>query len=91
MPVTTRKSAQPAVKDVPPPPKNMNVFIDSQGISTPSMHAPAYDQVQQTILSGLDLVWTGKKTAQQAVDEVTPKVDALLQRKSEPVRVDDPG
>jgi multiple sugar transport system substrate-binding protein len=78
----SRKTALPAVKDVPPPPKNMSVFIDSQGISTPIMHTPVYDQMQQTILAGLDLVWTGKKSAQQAVDELTPKVDALLQGKS---------
>ncbi|HUX87429.1 MAG TPA: hypothetical protein VMW65_10540 [Chloroflexota bacterium] len=60
----------------------MNVFIDSQGVSIPIMHAPVYDQMQQTILSGLGLVWTGEDTSQQAGDELTPKVDALLQGKS---------
>ena len=55
------------------------------------MHPPADDQMQLTILSGLDLVGTGKKTAQQAVDEVTPKVGALPRGESEPVRVDEPG
>ena len=78
----SRKSALAAVKDVPPPPKNMSVFIDGQGVSIPIMHTPVYDQMQQAILSGMDLVWTGKKTAQQGVDEITPKVDALLQGKS---------
>jgi len=77
----SRRSSLPIINKVPPPPKNMSVFVDGFAHSISIIHTPVYDEMQKEILDALAPVWDGKQTAQDAIVSLTPKINSLLQSK----------
>ena len=60
------------------PPANRGAALDLADYGKPSINSAKYVELQDAIRDGLAPVWSGAEPAKQAVDQLTPRLSALL-------------
>ena len=61
------------------PPEHRSVALDTADYGLPSITSPKYVEVQDLVLQGLAPIWAGTAPVKQTVDQLMPKLNALLQ------------
>jgi ABC-type glycerol-3-phosphate transport system substrate-binding protein len=60
------------------PPKNDAMFIDAIEYAKPVHRCPHFSEASAPIYSALELVWTGKESAKEAMTRAVPEANKIL-------------
>ncbi|MHB0875863.1 MAG: ABC transporter substrate-binding protein [Anaerolineae bacterium] len=79
------RQAMPSLKDFTAvaldptlPPKNDQLFIEAIEYAKPVHRCPYFTEASAPIYSALELVWTGKETAKEAMTRAVPEANQIL-------------
>ena len=76
--IPTRKDPALLELNLVPPPENGVVFIDAVEYGHKVPYNPVWSEMDGIMTKALDLVWLGRKSVQDAMNEIKPQIDRLL-------------